>query len=60
VHRLRPVPGGWHEVAVTAWPDPVPTTAALTTTGLYVLSGRIDRLQAGDATLTTFSLRRAG
>ena len=60
VHRLRPVPGGWHQVSVTAWADPVPTTAALTTSGIYVLSGRIDRLQAGDSTVTEFSLRRAG
>jgi sugar lactone lactonase YvrE len=59
VHRLRPVPGGWHEVSVTPWPDPVPTTAALTSSGVYVLSGRLDRLQAGDPSVTTFTLRRA-
>lgn len=40
-----------------AWPDPAPTTAAVTPYGTYVLDGRLDRLLAG-GTAADFVLRR--
>lgn len=45
-------------VSVTAWPDPVPTTVALTPSGAYVVSSRLDRLLAGDLSVEKFTLRR--
>jgi sugar lactone lactonase YvrE len=63
VHVLRPDPGSnWlraHESRVSpAWADPAPTAVTVTPCGEYVLSGRLDRLLTGDATVNTFSLRR--
>lgn len=40
-----------------AWPDPAPTTAALTPRGIYVLDGHIDRHLLGEH-VTDFVLRR--
>jgi hypothetical protein len=61
-HVLRPErPGHWdslREVRTVAWPDPAPTTVALTPHGAYLLSGRLDRLIGGDPTVTTFTIRR--
>jgi sugar lactone lactonase YvrE len=60
VHVLRSA-DGWRsarETAARAWPDPAPTTLALTPAGAYALSGRLDLLNAGDTSTTTFTLRR--
>jgi sugar lactone lactonase YvrE len=41
-----------------AWPDPAPTTVAVTPSGAYVLDGRLDRFLTG-APAADFVLRRA-
>lgn len=52
---------GWRSAATvrkaTGWPDPVPTTVAVSPYGSYVLSGRLDLLIVGTPT-DRFTLRR--
>jgi sugar lactone lactonase YvrE len=59
VHELALVAGGRVAVPLRsrAWPDPAPTTIAVTPSGAYVLDGRIDRMLAGTPA-TDFVLRR--
>jgi sugar lactone lactonase YvrE len=59
VHELALVGGGRVAVPLRdrAWPDPAPTTVAVTPFGDYVLDGRIDRLLAGTGA-ADFVLRR--
>lgn len=69
-NQLAGVPGSTaavHELALlghvavplrtTAWPDPAPSTAALTPYGTYVLDGRLDAFLSG-GTADGFVLRR--
>ena len=59
VHELLLVGGGRVAVPLAdrAWPDPAPTTIAVTPSGSYVLDGRIDKFLAGEPA-ADFVLRR--
>lgn len=59
VHELRPVAGGRAAVPLSdrAWPDPAPTTVAVTPYGDYVLDGRLDAFLTGGSA-PDFVLRR--
>jgi sugar lactone lactonase YvrE len=59
IHELALLGGGRIAVPLRdeAWPDPAPTTAAVTPFGTYVLDGRLDRFLAGTPA-TDLVLRR--
>jgi sugar lactone lactonase YvrE len=57
VHELQLVGDRAVPVRTKAWPDPAPTTAAVTPYGTYVVDGHIDTFIAG-GTVTDFVLRR--
>ncbi len=59
VHELALRAGGRVAVPLRdrAWPDPAPTTVAVTPSGAYVLDGRLDRFLAGGHA-ADFVLRR--
>lgn len=59
VHELLLAGGGRVALPLRdrAWPDPAPTTVAVTPSGSYVLDGRVDRFMAGEPA-GDFVLRR--
>lgn len=59
VHELRLLAGGRIAVPLRAqaWPDPAPTTVAVTPSGAYVVDGRLDVFLAGGSA-EDFVLRR--
>lgn len=57
VHELILVGRVAVPLRTTAWPDPAPTTAAVTPYGTYVVDGRLDAFLSG-ATAGRFTLRR--
>jgi sugar lactone lactonase YvrE len=57
VHELKLTGRAAIPYRTTPWPDPAPTTATDTPSGVYVVDGRIDKLLTGN-TATDFVLRR--